>query len=94
MKKLKPSSREKKRYLLIKGEEANKKAIDEVILEYIGILGYSKVCPEVIKKDKNGLILAVNRASLEEIRAAFLISGKKIKIIRVSGSVKKLKHVK
>ncbi|OGJ22116.1 hypothetical protein A3K73_07565 [Candidatus Pacearchaeota archaeon RBG_13_36_9] len=91
MKKLKPSHREKKRYLLIKGEEASKENIEKAILEYVGVLSYSKACPEVIKKGKNSLILAVNRKSLDEIRAALLISGKKIEVIRVSGSIKNLK---
>ena len=40
MKSLKPSHREKKRYLLIKGKDANKKNIEEVILEFIGVLGW------------------------------------------------------
>jgi RNase P/RNase MRP subunit POP5 len=91
MKKLKPSHREKKRYLLIKGEDSNKNTIDKAILEYIGILGYSKASPEVIKNDEKGLILAVNRKSLNEILAAFQMSGKKIEVIKISGSVKKLK---
>ncbi len=77
---------------MIKGEDSNKKAIDDAILEYIGILGYSKAGPEIIKNTKNALILAVNRESLDNIRAAFLMSGKKIEVIKISGSVKKLKQ--
>ena len=37
MKSLKPSHKEKKRYLLIKGNDTNKKSIDEFILEFIGV---------------------------------------------------------
>jgi|GEM_PF-6117685 len=57
----------------------------------MGVLSYSKACPEVIKNSKNSLILAVNRSSLDEIRAALLISGKKIEVKRVSGSLKNVK---
>ena len=88
MKSLKPSHRERKRYLLIKGKDANKKNIDEIILDYIGVLGYGKASPQVVMKDSGSLILAVNREKLNEIRASFLVSGKDIQIVKVSGSVK------
>jgi len=39
----------------------------------------------------NRAILAVNRKSLDEIRAGFLLSGKKVKVVKISGSLKKLK---
>ena len=92
MKKLKPSHREKKRYLLLKGKDADEKSIEEAILKYIGILGYAKSSPKVVKTSKEGVILAVNRESLNEVRAAFLMSEKKIEVIEVSGSVKKVKQ--
>lgn len=90
MKPLKPSHREKKRYLLIKGKDADKKTIEEVILEFIGVLGYAEVCPQFIKIFDKGIILAVNRNSVDKIRASFLMSNKDLKIIKVSGSLKKL----
>lgn len=90
MKKLKPSHKEKKRYLLLEGE-VSEKNIDEAIIEYIGILGYAKASPKVITKTKGKVILAINRKELDKIRAAFLLSEKKIKILKVSGSLKKLK---
>ena len=74
MKPLKPSHREKKRYLLIKGKDANKKAIEEAILEFIGVLGYAEASPQIIKFDKGGIILAINHTSLDKIRASFLMS--------------------
>jgi RNase P/RNase MRP subunit POP5 len=91
MKHLKPSHREKKRYLLIAGTEANKKAIDEAILEYVGILGYAKASPKVILTQKDKLILAINRKELDKVRAAFILSGKKIQVKKISGSIKNLK---
>lgn len=89
MKKLKPSHREKKRYLLL--ENADEKNIERAILDYVGTLGYAKACPRIISKTKERVILAINRKELDKIRAGFLLSGKKIKIVKVSGSLKKLK---
>lgn len=89
MKHLKPSHREKKRYLLLEGTD--EKSIDGAILDYVGILGYAKASPKIVIKNKKNLILAVNRKELDKIRAAFLLSGKNIKILKVSGSLKKLR---
>lgn len=91
MKNLKPSHRENKRYLLIKGRDADKKAIEETILEFIGILGYAKAGVGFVKTESSGVVLAVNRKSLNEIRASFVASNKDIQITRVSGSLKGLK---
>ena len=90
MKPLKPSHREKKRYLLIKGKDAKKEKIDETILEFIGILGHAEASPVIINQGKNQVILAVNTKSLNRIRAGFLLSGKDLSIIKVSGTLKKL----
>jgi len=91
MKPLKPSHREKKRYLLVKGKDASKKVIDEVILEFIGVLGYAEVSLQVIKQKKGEIVLSVNRGSLDKIRASFVMSGKDLEIVKVSGSVGKVK---
>ena len=71
MKPIKPSHREKKRYLLIKGKDADKKTIEEVILEFIGVLGFAESSPKIIKANKNSVILAINRNSLNKIRTSF-----------------------
>jgi len=91
MKPLKPSHRERKRYLLIKGKDANKKNIDEIILEYIGVLGYGEASPQVLKFGKGWVVLAINRGSLDKIRASFLMGEKDLKIEKVSGSIKNVK---
>jgi len=91
MKPLKPSHRERKRYLLIKGKDAVGKIIDEVILEFIGVLGYAEASPQIIKSNKNSLILAVNRESLNKIRTSFMLSNKDLKIIKVSGVLNKVR---
>ncbi len=87
MKKIKPSHREKKRYLLL--ENTDKKGIDEAILNYIGILGYAKASPQIISRRENKLILAINRKELDKIKASFLFHD--IKIKKVSGTLKKLR---
>jgi len=90
MKPLKPSHRERKRYLLIKGKDINKKNIEEAILEFIGVLGYAEACPQFIKSTKSSVVLCINRKSLEKVRTSFLMSKKDIQITKVSGSVGKV----
>ena len=87
MKNLKPSARMNRRYLLIKGK---KEDIEKTILDYIGILGWAKAVPEFVR-DEKGIVLAVTRESLTNIRAAFEISKTGIEIIRVSGTLKGLR---
>lgn len=91
MKPLKPSHRENKRYLLIEGKDVNKKNIDDAILEFIGVLGFASASPDLIKMEKGKIVLAINRESLDKIRTSFLLSGKDIRIVRVSGSIKKVR---
>jgi len=91
MKSLKPSHRERKRYLLIKGNDANIKIIEKVILEFIGVLGFAEASPKVIKSSKGKVVLAINREALNKIKASFVSSGKDLKITKVSGSVGKVK---
>lgn len=87
LKALKPSMKENKRYLLLRGN-FERKDIDKAILNYIGILGYSKASPMFVTNN----VLAVNRAEVDKIRASFAISGKEIKVARVSGTLKKLRE--
>jgi RNase P/RNase MRP subunit POP5 len=76
-KKLKPSMRENKRYLIVDGK---KEDMEKAILDFIGILGYAKAGVMFI-----GNILAVNREMLDEVRSALLLAGLNIK--RVSGTI-------
>ncbi len=76
----------KRRYLLI--DSASKEEVEKAILDYIGILGWAKAKPFFVPG--NNIILAVSRESLNEVRAAFELSGK-IKVKRVSGTLKGLK---
>ena len=90
MKSLKPSMRENKRYLLIRGENLRKN-VKRAILEGVGVLGLSKAGFSWIKAGKDLAIIAVNREALNEVRASFAISHEKISVEKVSGSLKKLK---
>ncbi len=91
MKPLKPSHREKKRYLLVKGKDANKKVVEEAILEFIGVLGFAEASPQVIKSENGKMVLSINRDLLDKVRASFLMCGKNLEIVKVSGSVKNVK---
>ncbi len=91
MKPLKPSHRERKRYLLIKGKDANKKTIEGTVLEFVGILGWAEASPQIVKSNKNSLILTINRKSLDKIRASFVMSKKDLQIVKVSGAINNLK---
>lgn len=91
MKSLKPSHKENKRYLLIRGKDADKENIDNTILEFIGVLGYAEASPMIIKSGKENVVLAVNTKSLDRIRASFILSNKDLNIVKVSGTIKKLK---
>ena len=91
MKSIKPSHRERKRYLLVKGKDVSKNAIEKTILEFIGVLGYAESGVTFVKVLKNSVIVAVNREAVEKIRSSFLLSKKDLNIVKVSGSVRNLK---
>ena len=90
MKSLKPSMREKKRYLLVKGKNLREN-VDKAILDFIGILGMSKAGLEWVKTSSDSAIIAINRKSVDHVRASFAVWPDKIDVERVSGSLKKLK---
>lgn len=88
--KINASEKIKRRYLLI--EAGSRKEVESAILEYIGILGWARASPVFveIKNGKKGIVLSVDRAEVESVRAAFEASKSKIKVIRVSGTIKGL----
>lgn len=89
--KLKASSSEriKKRYILIEGK---KEDVEKAILDYIGILGWARagVVWVDVRGLKKGEVLSVDRREIMNVRAAFEAAGAKIKVIRVSGTLKGL----
>lgn len=86
MKRLPPTLRENKRYLLIECSDA-RNIVEKVILEFIGVLGYAETSVKFIESSGNKAIIAINREALNKIRSSFALSKEKIKILRVSGTL-------
>ncbi|MGD9275662.1 MAG: hypothetical protein PVJ67_00655 [Candidatus Pacearchaeota archaeon] len=89
MKPLKPSMKENKRYLFVKGENL-KQNIEKSILEFIGILGMSKTSLNWIKTKKDSAIISINREAVDLVRASFAVYPEKISVEKVSGTLKGL----
>ena len=90
MEPLKPSMREKKRYLLIEGKNL-KENVEKTVKDFLGILGMSKVGLRWIKADKNKAIISVNRKMVDAVRASLVVWPEKMTVKRVSGTLKGLK---
>ncbi|MEJ2267563.1 MAG: Rpp14/Pop5 family protein [Nanoarchaeota archaeon] len=90
MKSLKPSMRENKRYLLIKGKNL-KKNIEKAIFDFIGILGMSKVGLNWIKSEENSMIISVNREMVDSVRASLCVFPEKMEVKKISGTLKGLR---
>ena len=89
MKSLKPSMRENKRYLLIEGKDL-KKNVERAILDFIGVLGFSKIGLEWIKQEKDSGIICINREMVDSVRASLCVFPKKMEVKKVSGTLKGL----
>lgn len=87
MKALKPSMREHKRYLLVKGDVGN---IEKAILDFIGVLGMSRVGLVWVKKSRESVVIGINREMLDKVRASFVICKPEIRVEKVSGTLKGL----
>ena len=88
MKSLKPTMREKKRYLFVKGAVGE---IERAIYDGIGVLGMSKLGFSKIKTGKDFVVISVNREAVDSVRACFAIWPEKISVERISGTLKGLK---
>lgn len=88
--KLKPSARINRRYLLLNAK--NKEIVEKVVLDYVGILGWAKAAPFFVSQENSKIIFAIDRKSLENVRAAFEMSEEKIKVLKVSGTLAGLKR--
>ena len=88
MKPLKPSMREKKRYLFVRGKVRD---IERAVLGGIGVLGMSKTGLNWIKSDKKTAIISVNRGAVDSVRACFAIWPEKVWVEKISGTLKRLK---
>lgn len=89
MKSLKPTMKENKRYLLVKGNPNN---IEKSILDFTGVLGMSKTGIGFIKKGRDSAIISVNREAVNEVRASLCVWPEKLEVLRVSGTLKGLRE--
>jgi RNase P/RNase MRP subunit POP5 len=80
--KLRPSGKLRRRYLLFKGKRED---VEKAVLDYIGILGWSKSSPVFVKDN----ILAVNREEVDNVIAGIALDGK-AEVLKVSGTLKGL----
>ena len=90
MKSLKPSMRENKRYLLVEGKELRKN-VEKAILDFIGVLGFSKAGLDWIKIGESSAIISVNREAVDSVRASLAVWPKKIEVKKVSGTLRGLR---
>ena len=84
LKMLPSTMRERKRYLLLKTDEAK---VEKAILRFVGELGYAKANPQFINKG-GYLILSISHLMLDEVRASLSLSN--IKVFGVSGTIEAL----
>jgi len=89
MKPLKPSMKENKRYLLVKGKNLGQN-IEKAILEFIGVLGMSKTGLSWIKSNKDSTVICINREMVDSVRASLAVYKEKITVEKVSGTLKDL----
>ena len=85
------SAKIKRRYISL---EASKEDVEKAILDYIGILGWARaslVWVDVKNSEHGKRVLSVAREELMNVRAAFEASPAKIKVLRVSGTLKGLR---
>jgi RNase P/RNase MRP subunit POP5 len=92
MKALIPSHKENKRYLLVRGKEL-KKNIEKAIIDFSGAKGLSKCGLSFISSDhsKDSAVIAVNRESLDLVRASLVVFQDKMEVLKVSGTLRGLK---
>ena len=89
MKPLKPSMREKKRYLLVKGKNP-KENIEKALKDFLGVWGMSKLGLGWIKTEKSSVIISINRDMVDKVRASLVVWPEKMTVERVSGTLKGL----
>ena len=93
MKPLKPSMKEKKRYLLVRGKELDKN-IPKAIREFIGTLGMARTALHFIECQKERAIICINRKMLDHIKGAIALWPDKMFVDKVSGTLKGLRGKK
>jgi RNase P/RNase MRP subunit POP5 len=91
MLKVKASAKVHRRYFLILGSRAS---VEKAILDYIGILGWAKAAPQFVSRvnstREGKIVLAVDRAAVDLVRAAFAVDAGNVRVLKVSGTLKGL----
>lgn len=93
MKPLKPSMKEKKRYLLITGKDLEKN-IPYSIMDFIGRLGMAQTCLQFIECKKERAIISINRKMIDHVKGAIALWPDKMFVEKVSGTLQGLKGKK
>ena len=81
------SARLNRRYLLVKASRAH---IEAALIEYLGVLGWSRAAPVFLQADGGRCVLAVERKELVHVRAALALAKENLDVLRVSGTLKGL----
>ena len=86
--KLKPTAKDNRRYFII--DSPSTKRVEDAIMRYIGVLGYSKSAFMFVKHDKikDKLIGSCTRKSLIDVKTALTLSN--IKVEKVASTIKTL----
>lgn len=87
MAKVPSSARLNRRYLLVRASKSN---VEAALMEYLGVLGWSRAAPVFLKETQKGLIFAVNREELQHVEAACVLYKNPIQVLKVSGTLKGL----
>lgn len=85
-----PSLKEKKRYILYEGK-VSRNTIKQGIKDYIGEYGMAKAGIMFIKSKNNKGIVKTNVKWLEQVKTALSLMKTRVKPVKVSGTLKKLK---
>ncbi len=87
-----PSLKEKKRYILYKGE-VSKNNLNKGIKDFIGEYGMAKAGLMFIKSKNNKGIIRTNVKWLEQVRTSLSLMKTRVRILKISGTLKKLKSL-
>ena len=64
--------------------------METALLDYLGILGWAKAAPFFVQYAGKEIILAVDRKTVDDVKAALVLAPVSIKVLKVSGTLKGL----
>jgi RNase P/RNase MRP subunit POP5 len=76
--------------LLIEGSDL-KKNVEKAILDFVGVLGFSKLGLSWIDEKNDSGIISINREMVDVVRASICVFPKKMEVKKVSGTLKSLR---